>query len=63
MFPYDPWGSDVLSTICTNSDGEITLKGFLSQWMLTTYLDTSRTLEYLGYFGFSTLTGKQSQVG
>ena len=62
VFPYDPWGSDVLSTICTNQDGEITLKGFLSQWMLTTYLDTSRTLEYLGYFGFSTLRGKQSQA-
>ena len=62
VFPYDPWGSDVLNSICTNTQGQITLKGFLSQWMLTTYLDTPRTLEYLGYLGYSTLTGKTSQL-
>jgi len=62
VFPYEPWGPDVLNTVCTNDKGYITLKGFLSQWMLTTYLDVPRTLEYLGFLGFSTLCDKQSQM-
>nr|CAB3265573.1 mitochondrial Rho GTPase 1-like [Phallusia mammillata] len=62
VFPYEPWGADVLNTVCTNDKGYITLKGFLSQWMLTTYLDVPRTLEYLGYLGYSTLCGKISQM-
>ncbi|CAK8685513.1 unnamed protein product [Clavelina lepadiformis] len=61
VFPYEPWGPDVLNTVCTNSKGWITLKGFLSQWMLTTYLDLPRALEYLGYLGYSTLRNKNSQ--
>ena len=62
VFPYEPWGPDVLNTVCANQAGWITLKGFLSQWMLTTYLDVPRTLEYLGYLGFATLCGKKSQA-
>ena len=62
VFPYEPWGPDVLNTVCANQSGWITLKGFLSQWMLTTYLDLPRTLEYLGYLGFSTLSNKTSQA-
>ena len=42
VFPYEPWGSDVLSTVCTDGRGGVTLVGFLSQWMLTTYLDVPR---------------------
>ena len=62
VFPYEPWGSDVLNTVCANQEGWITLEGFLSQWMLTTYLDAPRTLEYLGYLGFPTLCGKKAQA-
>lgn len=61
VFPYQPWGHDVLSTVCTDANGSITLVGFLSQWMLTTYLDASRTLEHLAYLGYATLQGKLSQ--
>lgn len=62
VFPYDPWGPDVLSTVHTNSKGWISLQGFYSQWTLTTYLDLPRTMEYLAYLGYSTLTGRQSQA-
>ena len=58
VFPYEPWGPDVLNTVCANQAGNITLKGFISQWMLTAYLDVPRTLEYLGYLGFATLSDK-----
>jgi len=61
VFPYEPWGSDVLSTVCTDGRGGVTLVGFLSQWMLTTYLDVPRTLEHLAYLGYATLQGKLSQ--
>ncbi|XP_039261547.1 mitochondrial Rho GTPase 1-like [Styela clava] len=62
VFPYDPWGPDVLSTVHTNSQGWISLRGFFSQWTLTAYLDLPRTMEYLAYLGYSTLTGRQSQA-
>lgn len=61
VFPYEPWGHDVLSTVCTDTNGAVTLVGFLSQWMLTTYLDVPRTLEHLAYLGYATLQGKLSQ--
>jgi len=30
--PTMPWGEDVLSSVETNSNGWITLQGFLAQW-------------------------------
>nr|XP_002130293.1 mitochondrial Rho GTPase 1 [Ciona intestinalis] len=62
VFPYEPWGSEVLNTVCTNSKGWITRAGFLSQWMLTTFIDAPRTLEYLGYLGYSALLDCASQA-
>ena len=62
VFPYEPWGPDVLNTVCANQAGNITLKGFLSQWMLTAYLDVPRTLEYLGYLGYATLNDGKCQA-
>uniref|UniRef100_H2YY21 Mitochondrial Rho GTPase n=1 Tax=Ciona savignyi TaxID=51511 RepID=H2YY21_CIOSA len=62
VFPYEPWGSEVLNTVCTNNKGWITREGFLSQWMLTTFIDAPRTLEYLGYLGYSALTDCSSQA-
>uniref|UniRef100_A0A2K6G0Z3 Ras homolog gene family member T1 n=1 Tax=Propithecus coquereli TaxID=379532 RepID=A0A2K6G0Z3_PROCO len=62
VFPYIPWGPDVNNTVCTNERGWITYQGFLSQWMLTTYLGVQRCLEYLGYLGYSTLTEQESQA-
>jgi len=62
VFPYEPWGHDVLSTVNTDSNGSVTLVGFISQWVLTTYLDVPRTLEHLAYLGYATLSGKLSQA-
>lgn len=62
VFPYDPWGGDVLSMVHANEEGWISLQGFLAQWTLTAYLDLPRTMEYLAYLGFSSLTGKPSQA-
>ncbi|XP_020626565.1 mitochondrial Rho GTPase 1-A-like [Orbicella faveolata] len=50
--PTMPWGEDVLSSVETNSNGWITLQGFLAQWTLTTFLDYTRMLAYLAMFGY-----------
>ncbi|KAI5613772.1 mitochondrial Rho GTPase 1 [Silurus asotus] len=62
VFPYMPWGPDVNNTVCTNDHGWITYQGFISQWMLTTYLDVQRCLEYLGYLGYSIVAEQESQA-
>lgn len=62
VFPYDPWGGDVLSMVHTNERGWVSMEGFLAQWTLTAYLDLPRTMEYLAYLGYSTLTGRESQA-
>ncbi|KAJ7386250.1 Mitochondrial Rho GTPase 2 [Desmophyllum pertusum] len=51
--PTMPWGEDVLSSVETNGNGWITLQGFLAQWTLTTFLDYSRMMAYLAFFGYS----------
>uniref|UniRef100_A0AAX7U161 Mitochondrial Rho GTPase n=1 Tax=Astatotilapia calliptera TaxID=8154 RepID=A0AAX7U161_ASTCA len=51
VFPYMPWGPDVNNTVCTNEQG----------W-LTTYLDVQRSLEYLGYLGYSIIYEQESQA-
>ncbi|XP_027043432.1 mitochondrial Rho GTPase 1-A-like isoform X1 [Pocillopora damicornis] len=50
--PTMPWGEDVLSSVETNANGWITLQGFLAQWALTTFLDYTRMLAYLAFFGY-----------
>uniref|UniRef100_A0A672HT27 Mitochondrial Rho GTPase 1-A n=1 Tax=Salarias fasciatus TaxID=181472 RepID=A0A672HT27_SALFA len=62
VFPYMPWGPDVNNTVCTNEQGWITYQGYLSQWTLTTYLDVQRSLEYLGYLGYSIIYEQESQA-
>uniref|UniRef100_A0A3Q2Q8E0 Ras homolog family member T1a n=1 Tax=Fundulus heteroclitus TaxID=8078 RepID=A0A3Q2Q8E0_FUNHE len=62
VFPYMPWGPDVNNTVCTNENGWITYQGYLSQWTLTTYLDVQRSLEYLGYLGYSIIYEQESQA-
>ncbi|RVE69411.1 hypothetical protein OJAV_G00077680 [Oryzias javanicus] len=62
VFPYMPWGPDVNNTVCTNEKGWITYQGYLSQWTLTTYLDVQRSLEYLGYLGYSIVYEQESQA-
>uniref|UniRef100_A0A669F8P0 Mitochondrial Rho GTPase n=1 Tax=Oreochromis niloticus TaxID=8128 RepID=A0A669F8P0_ORENI len=62
VFPYMPWGPDVNNTVCTNEQGWLTYQGYLSQWTLTTYLDVQRSLEYLGYLGYSIIYEQESQA-
>ncbi|XP_074647076.1 mitochondrial Rho GTPase 1-like isoform X2 [Tubulanus polymorphus] len=50
--PYLPWGPDVTNSVHTNAMGWITSQGFLSQWTLTTFLEVTRTMEYLTYLGY-----------
>lgn len=52
MCPAPPWGSDIHHIVPTNQQGWVTLQGFICFWMLTTLLDVSTTLEYLGYLGY-----------
>lgn len=62
VFPYNPWGPDVMASIETNSVGWLSMNGFFSQWTLTAFLDLPRTMEHFGYLGYSVLTGRQSQI-
>lgn len=51
--PTMPWGEDVITSVERNTNGWITLQGFLAQWTLTTFLDYTRTLVYLASFGYT----------
>ncbi|XP_075221226.1 mitochondrial Rho GTPase-like isoform X2 [Lycorma delicatula] len=50
--PATPWGSEISHIVPTNSQGLVTLHGFLCFWMLTTLNDPKTTLEYLAYLGY-----------
>ncbi|EDV19136.1 uncharacterized protein TRIADDRAFT_34083 [Trichoplax adhaerens] len=50
--PRIPWEKDIIYMITVNSNGWITLAGFLAWWSLTTYRNVSCTLEYLAYLGY-----------
>uniref|UniRef100_A0A8C4QJ09 Mitochondrial Rho GTPase 2 n=1 Tax=Eptatretus burgeri TaxID=7764 RepID=A0A8C4QJ09_EPTBU len=62
IFPFMPWGPDVLGTVTTNDNGWITQQGFLAQWTLTAYLDVYRCLEYLGHLGYHLVTDSPTQA-
>ncbi len=49
--PVCPWGDDVFNTVQTDHDGNMTLDGFISQWVLTTYLDVNKAIELMAYLG------------
>ncbi|KAG1669724.1 Mitochondrial Rho GTPase 1-A [Nymphon striatum] len=51
--PFLPWGPEVIYTVPTSSVGMITYKGYIAQWMLTTYIDVGRTMELLAYLGYN----------
>ncbi|KAK3717334.1 hypothetical protein QZH41_011563 [Actinostola sp. cb2023] len=53
LCPSMPWGDEVISSAETNEQGWVTLQGFLAQWLLTTFLDYTRTFAYLAYFGYT----------
>lgn len=59
--PAMPWGPEVSNAVCTNDFGWISLKGFLAQWTLTTFLDVQRTLEFLAYLGYN-INGGNNQL-
>ncbi|KAL8577336.1 hypothetical protein ACOMHN_044842 [Nucella lapillus] len=52
LCPLMPWGPDVNNTVTTDTQGWLTLTGYLAQWTLTTLLDLPRTLEFLAYLGY-----------
>lgn len=51
--PVPLWGKDVCNTVVTNSQGWITLQGYMCQWTLITLLDVQKTFEYLAYLGYN----------
>eukprot|EP00112_Aurelia_sp_Birch-Aquarium-sp1_P021255 Seg5674.1 transcript_id=Seg5674.1/GoldUCD/mRNA.D3Y31 product="Mitochondrial Rho GTPase 1-A" protein_id=Seg5674.1/GoldUCD/D3Y31 len=50
--PVEPWDDENLKTVLTNRDGWITLDGFISLWVLATYLNHEWTLANLAYLGY-----------
>ncbi|XP_037946259.1 mitochondrial Rho GTPase-like [Teleopsis dalmanni] len=53
--PDPAWSylADIKKCCPTNEAGLITLEGWLLRWILMTYLEVPRTLEYLFYLGFN----------
>ncbi|CAG0892248.1 unnamed protein product, partial [Darwinula stevensoni] len=47
-----PWGPQVFYAVSTNDKGWMTLQGFLSMWVMATFIDIQKTMEYLAYFGY-----------
>lgn len=54
-------GAIKLSCFLTDSQGWPTMKGYLAQWSLMTYLDVRRTCELLAYLGYHT-AGTDNQL-
>lgn len=51
--PENPWlALGFPETALSDSEGNVTLEGFLGQWAMTTLLNYKVTLEYLAWFGF-----------
>ncbi|ESO12001.1 hypothetical protein HELRODRAFT_63612 [Helobdella robusta] len=50
---HDMWSSDFSNIVCTNSHGWITQQGFLAFWTLTTYIDVTKTMEFLASTGYT----------
>ncbi|XP_051698156.2 mitochondrial Rho GTPase 2 isoform X4 [Oryctolagus cuniculus] len=61
VFPEAPWGPGLPSTVPTEA-GRLPLHGYLCQWTLLAYLDVRRCLGHLGYLGYPTLCGQDSQA-
>jgi len=59
--PVMPWGQNLKYAVPTNAQGWPTLKGYLAQWSLTTYLDVRRTCELLAHLGYHT-AGTDNQL-
>ncbi|XP_075220064.1 mitochondrial Rho GTPase-like isoform X2 [Lycorma delicatula] len=59
--PSQPWGSEIVHIVPTNSQGWITAQGFLCFWILTTLHDPNTTLEYLAHLGY-VITESENQT-
>jgi len=49
-----PWADTDFTATCCNEEGWITGEGFVSQWVLWTYIDHTWTLKHLAQLGFIT---------
>jgi Ras family protein T1 len=49
--PGIPWGKSFTENTITDFNGNVTLRGFLAMWNMTTQLDYAITLRYLSYLG------------
>lgn len=49
--PGIPWGKSFTENTITDFNGNVTLRGFLALWNMTTLLDHTTTLRYLAYLG------------
>jgi Ras family protein T1 len=49
--PGIPWGKSFTENTITDFNGNVTLRGFLALWNMTTQLDYAITLRYLSYLG------------
>jgi len=47
-----PWTDTDLTATCTTDEGWMTGAGFVSQWILWTFIDPSWTLKHMALFGF-----------
>jgi len=52
LCPVPPWDENNLKTVETNSKGWITLDGFISLWVLASYMNHDWVLANLAYLGY-----------
>ncbi|VDM46795.1 unnamed protein product [Toxocara canis] len=49
----NPWSREASCSVETNSKGWLTFNGYMSYWILTTFMNVSLTMELLAYLGFN----------
>ena len=52
--PQIPWDDDLGANVTKiDKNGAITQQGFINHWVMMTFYDPFRTIEYLAYLGYN----------
>uniref|UniRef100_A0A914RV14 EF-hand domain-containing protein n=1 Tax=Parascaris equorum TaxID=6256 RepID=A0A914RV14_PAREQ len=49
----NPWSKEASCSVEVNTKGWLTFNGYMSYWILTTFMNVSLTMELLAYLGFN----------